>query len=105
MSEIKEKTESKPSIANKEKLRDITKAYTEEELNVVIKVIPDNHLWEELMRREASMLNGANNICEILGASFDTLNPIPVRAWEDIRKRYDDLREKYLKMRKVFNNK
>ena len=94
---------NKLSQVEKEELRDITKAHTEEELNVIIRCVPDNLLWDELMKREGSMLNGANAVCEIVGATFDNLKPIPARAWEDIRNRYDDLRDKYLKLRKVFN--
>lgn len=94
---------NKLSEVEKEELKDITKAYTDEELNVIIKVIPDNFLWDELMRREGTMVKGANSVCEIVGASFDNLQPIPARAWKEIRNRYDDLREKYIKLRKVFN--
>ena len=94
---------NKLSEVEKEELKDITKAYTDEELHVIIKVIPDDYLWDELMRREATMIKGANSACEIIGASFDNLQPIPVRAWKEIRTRYDDLREKYIKLRKVFN--
>ena len=94
---------NKLSEVEKEELKDITKAYTDEELNVIIKVIPDNFLWDELMRREGAMVKGANTVCEIVGASFDNLQPIPARAWKEIRIRYDDLREKYTKLRKVFS--
>ena len=93
----------KLSLVEKEELKNITKANTKEELNVIIKCVPDNILWEELMRREESMFKGADSICEIIGASFDNLKPIPARAWEDIRTRYDDLRDKYVKLRKVFD--
>lgn len=55
------------------------------------------------MRREESMFKGVDSICEIIGASFDNLKPIPARAWEDIRTRYEDLRDKYVKLRKVFD--
>ena len=94
---------NKLSEVEKEELKDITKAYTDEELNVIIKVIPDNYLWDELMRREGTMINGANAVCEIVGASFDHLQPIPARAWKEIRNRYDDLRERYIKLRKVLS--
>ena len=94
---------NKLSEVEKEELKDITKAYTDEELNVIIKVIPDNFLWDELMRREGTMVKGANAACEIVGAPFDSLQPIPARAWKEIRNRYDDLKEKYTNLRKVFN--
>lgn len=98
------KTEtSKLSLVEKEELRDITKAYSDEELSVIIKVLPDDYLWDELMRRDKAMLEKINYIQEILGASFDNLHPIPARAWEDIRNRYDDLKIKFGKIRKGFN--
>lgn len=95
-------SETKLSSMDKDELKNITKAYSEEEYLTIIKVIPDDYLWEELMRRENSMLKGFNNICEILGASFDNLQPIPAKAWSDIKTRYDDLRDKFSRIRKGF---
>ena len=94
---------NKLSPIEKEELKDITKAYTDEELNVIIKVVPDDYLWDELMRRDSLMLEKITYIEGILGTSFDNLHPIPVRAWEDIRTRYDDLRDKFGRIRKGFN--
>ena len=94
---------NKLSEVEKEQLKDITKAYKDEELHVIIKVIPDDYLWDELMRRDSLMFEKITNIEEVLGISLDNLRPIPARAWEDIRNRYDDLKIKFGKIRKGFN--
>ena len=49
------------------------------------------------------MLQKINYIEEVLGVSFDNIRPIPVKAWEDIRSRYNDLKDKFGKIRKGFN--
>ena len=92
----------KVSEVEKEELKRITKAYKDEELNVIIKVISDDILWDELIRRDTAMLRKINYIENILGVSLDNLHPIPASAWEDIRKRYSDLRDKVLKIREGF---
>ena len=94
---------NKLSEVDKEQLKDITKAYKDEELHVIIKVIPDDYLWDELMRRDSLMFEKITYIEEVLGISLDNLRPIPARAWEDIRNRYDDLKIKFGKIRKGFN--
>lgn len=94
---------NKLSEVEKDQLRDITKAYKDEELHVIIKVIPDDYLWDELMRRDSLMFEKITDIEEVLGISLDNLRPIPARAWEDIRNRYDDLKIKFGKIRKGFN--
>ena len=104
MSEIKDTT-SKLSAVEKDQLRDITKAYKDAELHVIIKAIPDEYLWDELMRRDSLMLQKINYIEEVLGVSFDNIHPIPLKAWEDIRSRYDDLKTKFSKIRKGFGAK
>ncbi len=101
MGEIKEAT-NKLSSVEKEQLIDITKAYKDVELHVIIKAIPDDYLWDELMRRDSLMLQKINYIEEVLGVSFDNIHPIPLKAWEDIRSRYDDLKTKFGKIRKGF---
>ena len=93
---------NKLSNFEKEKLKDITEAYKDEELQVIIKAIPDDYLWDELMRRDALMLKKINYIEEVLGISLDNLHPIPASAWEDMRTRYNDLRDKFSKIRKGF---
>ena len=93
---------SKLSQKDKETLRDVTKAYTDEEYLTVIKVVPDDYLWDELIRRDAAMLKKINYIEDILGVSLDNLHPIPASAWADIRTRYNDLRDKFSQIRKGF---
>ena len=93
---------NKLSKMDKSELRDITKAYTDEEYLTVIKVIPDDYLWDELIRRDSAMLEKITYIQEVIGVSSDNLHPISARTWEDIRNRYDDLREKFSKIRKGF---
>ena len=88
------------SELDEEKLKDITQSYEVEELNVIIREIPDDYLWDELMRRESFVLKNINYIEEILDISFDNLRPIPAKAWKDIRTRYDEMQNKYKKIRK-----
>ena len=94
---------NKLSQKDKEELRDITKAYTDEEYLTIIKVVPDDYLWDELIRRDAAMLEKINYIQEIIGGSCDNLHPISAKAWEDIRNRYDDLKDKFSLIRKGFS--
>ena len=49
------------------------------------------------------MLEKINYIQEIIGGSCDNLHPISAKAWEDIRTRYNDLRDKFSKIRKGFS--
>ena len=90
-------------MENKEKIRttaimDTVKAFDQEEILEAIKVVSDDILWEELIRRDAAMLKKINYVEEILGVSFDNLQPIPASAWSDIRARYNDLKDKYSKI-------
>ena len=93
---------NKLSPIDKEELRDITRAYSEEEYTTIIKVIPDDYLWDELIRRDKAMLEKVYYIESILGTSLDNIIPIPVKAWEDIRNRYTDLKDKISIIRKGF---
>ena len=92
----------KLSQKDKEELRDITRAYTDEEYLTIIKVVPDDYLWDELIRRDAAMLEKINYIQEIIGGSCDNLRPISAKNWEDIRTRYTDLRDKFSQIRNGF---
>lgn len=83
-------------------IKDTVKALDQEEVLEAIKVVSDDILWDELMRRDNECLKKINYIEEILGISLDNLHPIPVSAWEDIRSRYDDLRIKFEKIMKGF---
>ena len=102
MENVKTETNSLSNV-EKAELRDIAKAYTKEEYETIIKVIPDDYLWDELIRRNSSMIERINHIQEIIGGSFDNINLISARAWEDIRVRYDDLKDKFSKIRKEFS--
>lgn len=93
-----EKIEKVGSIA----IKDTVKALDQEEVLEAIKVVSDDILWDELMRRDNECLEKINYIEEILGISLDNLHPIPVSAWEDMRARYNDLRDKFSKIRKGF---
>ena len=90
------------SELDEEKLIDIAKSYSEEELSVIIKEIPDDYLWDELIRRDSLIYKKISCIEEVLDVSLDNLHPIPVRAWKEIRTRYDDLQNKFTKIRKGF---
>ena len=95
-------SKNKLSQTDKETLANVTKSYTNEELDVVIKEIPDDYLWNEIMRRDSFAIEGINYIEGILDVSFDNLHPIPDKAWSEIKARYEDLQDKYIKIRKVF---
>lgn len=84
----------------KNELKDVTKAYSEEEYETIIKVIPDDYLWDELIRRNTSMIKGVDFIAETFGVSLDNIAPVSARAWSEIRSRYDDLKDKFSKIRK-----
>lgn len=83
-------------------IKDTVKALDQEEVLEAIRVVSDDVLWDELMRRDALMLKNINYIEEVLGISLDNLHPIPVSAWQDMRTRYNDLRDKFSKIRKGF---
>ena len=66
-------SKNKLSQTDKETLANVTKSYTNEELDVVIKEIPDEYLWNEIMRRDSFAIEGINYIEGILDVSFDNL--------------------------------
>lgn len=84
----------------KEELKDITKAYTNEEYETIIKCIPDEYLWVELIRRYNAMIKGVENIATILGVTLDNIVPISGDTWQGIRTKYDDLKDRFSKIRK-----
>jgi hypothetical protein len=86
----------------KKEFKDIVKAFGEEEILEAVRLIPGDYLWNELIRRNTKMLKGVNYIEEILGTTVDNLQPIPIVAWEDMKRRYDDLENKFAKIRKGF---
>ena len=94
------KTESsKLGELEKKKLEDVVKACTEEEHDLILRVVPDDALWDELIRRNTSMVEGVDFIAKVLGASLDNINPISAKAWSEIKARYDDLKERYNKVK------
>ena len=98
MEETKETT-IKLSVGEVEQLKNLTKAYTPAELLVIIESIPSDYLWDELIRRDNQMLQNIFHIEDVLGVSLDNIRPIPLRAWEDIRGRYNELKSKYRNIR------
>lgn len=86
----------------KKEFKETIKALTEEESIEAIKVMSSENLWQELIRRNTSMVQKINEIEDILGISVDNINPITVKAWEDIKTRYDDLEDKFKRIMKGF---
>lgn len=86
----------------KKEFKETIKALTDEESIEAIKVMSSENLWQELIRRNTSMVQKINEIEDILGISVDNINPITVKAWEDIKNRYDDLEDKFKKIMKGF---
>lgn len=86
----------------KNEFKETIKALTEEESIEAIKVMSSENLWQELIRRNTSMVQKINEIEDILGISVDNINPITVKAWEDIKTRYDDLEDKFKRIMKGF---
>ena len=86
----------------KKEFKETIKALTDEESIEAIKVMSSENLWQELIRRNTTMVQKINEIEDILGISVDNINPITVKAWEDIKNRYDDLEDKFKKIMKGF---
>lgn len=86
----------------KKEFKETIKALTDEESIEAIKVMSSENLWQELIRRNTSMVQKINEIEDILGISVDNINPISVKAWEDIKNRYDDLEDKFKRIMKGF---
>lgn len=86
----------------KKEFKETIKALTDEESIEAIKVMSSENLWQELIRRNTSMVQKINEIEDILGISVDNITPITVKAWEDIKNRYDDLEDKFKKIMKGF---
>lgn len=86
----------------KKEFKETIKALTDEESIEAIKVMSSENLWQELIRRNTTMVQKINEIEDILGISVDNINPITVKAWEDIKTRYDDLEDKFKRIMKGF---
>ena len=98
---LKEETTPKLSPAEKKELRNVTKAYTNEEYETVIKVVPDEYIWVELIRRYNEMTKSVDSVADVLGITLDNITPISAKTWQEIRAKYDDLKEKFGKIRKI----
>lgn len=87
---------------DKNKLKEVTKAYTDEEYKTILRVVPDDHLWDELIRRNTSMTKGIDYVANTLDVSLDSIIPISAKAWDEMKTRYDDLKIKFSKIRQFF---
>lgn len=83
-----------------ETIKDTVKAFTQEETLEVVKIISDDILWDELIRRNTSIENELYRIEDVLGVTLDNLRPIPIKAWNDLKDRYDDQKTKFQMIRK-----
>lgn len=90
------------SEMEKKELKDRIKALTDEETNEVIRLMPSDLLWDELIRRNTKMLQRINKIEDTLGITVDNIHPISIKAWEDIRERYTDVEDKFIYIKKGF---
>ena len=86
----------------KKNFRDITKALSDEERNEAIKLFPDDLLWDELFRRNTKMLQRIIQVEEVIGVNMDNVMPIPIDTWNEIRRRYNDIEKKFMRIRKMF---
>ena len=90
--------------AEKDEIKNIIKGLSEEENKDAVRVIPDEVLWEELFRRNTMMLQRINQIEKVVGANMDNILPIPINTWNEIKRRYLDLKNKYMRIRKLGGN-
>ena len=96
---LKETTKLSP--AEKKELRNVTKAYSSEEYETIIKDIPDEYIWVELIRRYNEMTKSVDSVADVLGITLDNITLISAKTWQEIRVKYDDLKEKFGKIRKI----
>ena len=109
---IELKSMSKPAVdengmtrSEKNKILEMAKGFQKEDFNVAITVFPDDVLWTELMRRNNAMYQKIKEVESIIGVELDNVQSVPALAWNELKKRYDDLREKFVKVRNVFGGK
>lgn len=100
--ELNEKVLFEEGEIGKQRLKETIKAFTDEEKTETIKLIPSEKLWEELIRRNTSMMQKINETKEVLGVSADTISAISAKTWEDIQTRYNDVEYKFKQIAKVF---
>ena len=90
--------------AEKDDFKKVIKGFSDEDFKEAVKVFPDACLWDELFRRNTKMLQRINQIEEVLGVNMDNIEPIPIDTWNEIKHRYEDLEEKYVRVRKLGGN-
>lgn len=88
--------------AEKDRFKQTVKAFSEEEYTEAVRLFPDEYLWDELFRRNSAMLQKINKAEEVIGVSMDNVMPIPIKTWEEIKRRYFDLEHKFTRIRKMF---
>ncbi len=88
---------------DKQKLKETVKAFTDEDKTEIVKLFPSDKLWEELIRRNLLMNEILDNICEIMGVAMDGLSPISAKTWCEIKNKFDNIEDKYTKIRKGFS--
>ena len=83
-------------------IKNALKAFDQEEILEAVKVLSDDILWDELIRRDMEILEKINYIEGIFDISLDNLHTIPASEWADIRTKYNDLRDKVSQIKKEF---
>ena len=86
----------------KNKIIETIKAYQPQDFSIAITVFPDDLLWNELMRRESAMFKKIKCVEEVVGIKMDNIQSIPAIAWNESKKRYDDIKDKFVKLKKMF---
>ena len=90
--------------AEKDDFKKVIKGFSDEDYKEAIRLFPDDVLWEELFRRNTRMLQRINQIEEVIGVNMDNILPIPIDTWNEIKRRYMDLKNKYMRIRKLGGN-
>lgn len=90
--------------AENDDLKRIIKGMENEDYNELIRLLPDDCLWDELFRRNTKMLQRINQIEEVIGVNMDDIMPIPIQTWEEIKSRYKDIEKKYKRIRQLGGN-
>lgn len=84
----------------KKGVKQLIKGFSKDESIEAVKVISSDVLWEELIRRNTKMVEAVNDIEDILGVTVDNIYPITVKAWDDIKRKYDDIENKFKRIKK-----
>lgn len=91
--------------AERNKILDVVKAYKEEDFKIAVTAFPDDALWNELIRRESAMFKKIKCVEEIVGINMDNILPIPAITWNETKRRYDDIKDKFVKLKQMFGGK